>query len=81
MQVFCFSFKLKIILNYCSRWVSIRFLERIDPILPVPLSESERSSSFSATKVIPKKFWSSGNRRPIRYESQNGAQYKEYLIR
>ena len=41
-----FSFKLKIIPNYRSRCVSIRFLERIDsyPICLVLLSESERSN-------------------------------------
>ena len=43
---FLFSFKLKIIPNYCSRCVYIRFLEWINsyPIRLVSLSESERSN-------------------------------------
>ena len=55
---FLFSFKLKIIPNYCSRCVSIRFLERIDsyPIRPVSLSESERSDPSPLHKSGRKKY-------------------------
>ena len=54
---FLFSFKLKIIPNYCSRCVSIRFLKRIDsyPIHLVSLSESERSNSSLFWKTCRKK--------------------------
>ena len=55
---FLFTFKLKIIPNYCSRCVSIRFLERIDsyPIRLVSLSESERSNLSSLRKSCRKKY-------------------------
>ena len=55
---FLFSFKLKIILNYCSRCVSIRFLERIDsyPIRLVSLSESKGSNPFSLQKPCQNKY-------------------------
>ena len=53
---FLFSFKLKIIPNYRSRRVSIRFLERIDsyPKRPVSLSESERSNPSPLQKSCRK---------------------------
>ena len=52
-----FSVKLKIIPNYRSRCVSIRFLERIDsyPIRLVSLSESERSNPSLLRKSCRKK--------------------------
>ena len=55
---FLFSFKLKIIPNYRSRCVSIRFLGRIDsyPIRPVSLSESERSDPSPLHKSGRKKY-------------------------
>ena len=64
-------FKLKIIPNYCSRSVSIRFLEPIDsyPIRLTSLSESERFQPLSVAKIMPKKIGSNGNRRPLRYEN------------
>ena len=52
------SFKLKIIPNYCSRCVSIRFLEQIDSYMLrlVSLSESKYSKRFlSDMKIMPKK--------------------------
>ena len=54
---FFFSVKLKIIPNYRSRCVSIRFLERIDsyPIRLVSLSESERSNPSLLRKSCRKK--------------------------
>ena len=54
---FLFSVKLKIIPNYRSRCVSIRFLERIDsyPIRLVSLSESERSNPSLLRKSCRKK--------------------------
>ena len=57
-------FKLKIIPNYCSRSVSIRFLEPIDsyPIRLTSLSESERFQPLSVTKIMPEKIGSNGNK-------------------
>ena len=59
---FPFSFKLKIILKYCPRCVSIRFLEGIDsyPIRLVSLSESERSS--------PSRLWKSCRKKSVPME-------------
>ena len=55
---FLFSFKLKIIPNYRSRCVSIRFSERIDsyPIRLVSLSESELSNPSPLRKSCRKKY-------------------------
>ena len=56
---FLFSFKLKIIPNYCSRCVSISFKERIDsyPIRLVSFSEWNR--------FIPFPFWNSCRKKSV----------------
>ena len=58
MVSFLFSFKLKIIPNYRSRFVSISFSERIDryPIRLVSLSELERSNPSLLRKSCRKKY-------------------------
>ena len=62
---FLFSFKLKIIPNYCSRCVSISFSERIDsyPIHLVSLSESERSN--------PSLLWKSCRKKSVPMETES----------
>ena len=60
---YLFSLKLKIILNYCSLCVSVRFLEQIYPI---------RSYHFQNRRVPTPFHYENGNRRPIRYEHWNG---------
>ena len=61
---FLFSFKLKIIPNYCSRCIFIRFLERIDssPIRLIHLSESERSN--------PSPLWKSWRKKSVPMETE-----------
>ena len=61
---FLFSFKLKIIPNYCSRCVSIRFLERINsyPIYFVLFSESECSN--------PSPQWKSCQKNPFQWKQR-----------
>ena len=75
---FLFSFKLKIIPNYRSRCVSIRFLERIDgyPIPLVSLLESERSNPSPLRNSCRKKYVPM--EKPIRYENWNGVRAIRY---
>ena len=72
---FLFLFKLSIIPNYRSRFVSIRIFGA-DRQLSVTLRITFRIGAFqplSITKIMPKKICSNENRKPIRYKNWNRA--------